>query len=200
MVRGESWVRPQRPSPQQLAAHAVELREPAPTGSCAGRSPGWMAPCHADRTPTVPPARSCIGVVDAVAGPATAALGSPASVPSVLPWRAAEVKVMVAEFSQSQVRAGSGRSRPALATRRWSSKGCGYGRVCSVAASGAPCFGLGFCSKSHYPSSEEHPLGLHGAVPKAVLRSNVGLNAHVSPSTPGSLDASGVHPQRSRSM
>ena len=26
------------------------------------------------------------------------------------------------------------------------------------------------------------------------------LNAHVSPSTPGSLDASGVHPQRSRSM
>ena len=46
----------------------------------------------------------------------------------------------------------AGRISPALATRRGRQRGCGYGRVCSVAASiGCSLFPGGFLFQNHYP-------------------------------------------------
>ena len=115
-----------------------------------------------------------IGVVDAVAACQRGSDQRQHLVPSVRPSRrAAEVKVMVDEFSQAQVPGEGGRQEQA---------GIGHqamvvkedadtvGFVLWQHLLGAPCFRAGFCSKTIIPDSQEHPLASSWAVPKAVIR------------------------------
>ena len=80
---------------------------------------------------------------------------------------------MVDEFSQAQVPGQGGRQEQG---RHWPpgdgrQRGCGYGRVCSVAASiGCSLFPGGFLFQNHYPRFRGAPSSFFRAVPKAVLR------------------------------
>ena len=119
---------------QQLAAHAVELTDVAPAEAAqegAQSLPSrWRGLEGALSRETQgagrPPGAQRIRVVDAVAARQRGSRPASESLSPVIgpPRRAAEVEVTVDEFPQdpgAEARV-AGRSRPALATRRWSSK------------------------------------------------------------------------------
>ena len=102
---------------------------PPPEAAQEGAQGGWRLDHAAENTVPVPPARSALrdGVVDEVAARQAEVQDQRQQfVPRVRPPRgAAEVEVMADEFPQAQVKpvqGCAGRSRPALATRRRSSK------------------------------------------------------------------------------
>ena len=172
MVRGESpGPAPAAHARAQLAAHPVELTDmPPPEAAQEGAQGGWRLD-HAAENTDRPTSTQRISVVDEVAARQR---GSERQqfVPRVRPPRcAAEVEVMVDEFPQAQVLCKGGPSRPALATRRWSSKTTHtVGRVLWQHLLGAPCFRAAFCFKTILPDSEEHPLASSRTVPKVVFR------------------------------
>ena len=193
MVRGRvAGSGPSGPGPgQQLAAHAGRV-----DGSCPGHrklrrkvpTGGWRLdhaslehrPSHRARSESA----SSITV-------AACQRGSDQRqhlVPSVRPSRrSAEVKVMVDEFPQAQVPGGrvAGRSR----NRHWPpgegrQRGCGYGRVCSVAASiGCSLFPGWFLFQNHYPRCRGAPDGFFKDCPQGSPSVDSGL-AQAGPSFP----------------
>ena len=119
---------PGLPGPgQQLAAHPVELTDVAPSGSCAGRWPGWMAPLTVPpRVQASPPGAQHIGVLSMQSPPAraeaTSVIGScrPRSpAPGHRPGRGAAGRVRAGRDAGPGWPEGAS---PALATRRRSSK------------------------------------------------------------------------------
>ena len=116
MVRGESpGPAPACPGPgQQLAAHPVELTDMAPPEAAQeGTQGGWRLDRAAQGAAPSPGAQH-IGVVNAVAPSQRGGHQRHHLVPRVRPSRrAAEVKVMVDEFSQAQVPGEGGRHEQA---------------------------------------------------------------------------------------
>ena len=162
---------PSGPGPgQQLAAHAVELTDMPPPEAAQERPQGGRRFDHAAWNTDRPTSAQRIGVVDAVAASQRGSDQRQHLVPSVRPSRrAAEVKVMVDEFPQAQV---PGEGGPAGAGRHWPpgdgrQRGCGYGRVCSVAASiGCSLFPGGFLFQNHYPRFRGAPSGFFKGCPQ----------------------------------
>ena len=117
---------PSGPGPgQQTGGSRGRVDGHAPTGSCAGRSPGVDGALTTQpRTPTVPPARSA-SASSMQSPPASAEATSVSICPQCSPVPA----LRRGQGDGRRVPAGpgagarvAGRSRPALATRRWSSK------------------------------------------------------------------------------
>ena len=117
---------PSGPGPgQQLAAHAVELTEmPRPEAAQEGPQGGWRLD-HAAWNTDRPTSAQRIGVVDAVAAYQRGSDQRQHLVPSVRPVPALRRGQgdgrRVPRRPRCRTRV-AGRSRPALATRRWSSK------------------------------------------------------------------------------
>ena len=166
--------RPQRPRPGPTTGGSRgRVDGHAPTGSCAGRSPGWMdALTTQPRTPTVHQ-RAAHRRRRAVAACQRGSDQCQHLVPSVRPSRrSAEVKVMVDEFPQARCRGQGGRQdRPALPPGDGRQRGCGYGRVCSVAASiGCSLFPGWFLFQNYYSRFRGAPAGFFKDCPQGRLR------------------------------
>ena len=176
--------RPSGPGPgQQLAAHPVELTDVAPPEAAQeGAQGGWRLD-RAAQGAGRPPSAQHIGVVDAVAPSQRGSDQRQHLVPSVRPSRrSAEVKVMVDEFPAGP---GAGLGWPAGAGRHWPpgdgrQRGCGYGRVCSVAASiGCSLFPGGFLFQNHYPRFRGAPAGFFKGCPQGRPSVDSGLSCIV---------------------
>ena len=156
--RGESpGPAPAAQARQQLAAHAVELTDMPPPEAAQER------PQRLDQQPRTRPCAQRIGVVESP----PASRKRPASAcPQCSPVPARRR----GQGDGQRVPAGpgrarvAGRSRPALATRRWSQRGCGYGRDCS----GIYCslFHGRVLFQNHYPRFRGAPNSFFKGCPK----------------------------------
>ena len=121
MVESRSMVKGASPGPApaaQARAGSSRLTRSSwphgPTGSCAGRCPGWMALLPCRQGAGRPPGAQRIGVVDAVAARQRRRNQGHHLVAGVgPPRRAAEIEVMVYAFPQTQVMGEGGRQEQA---------------------------------------------------------------------------------------
>ena len=151
MVRGECRVRPQRPRPGPTTGGSRvrtcphrKLRRKVPRVDGALTTQPEHRPSHqraAHRR------RRCSRRLPARKRPASASCPQCSPVPALRRGQG-DGRRVPAGRCRARV---AGRSRPALATRRGRQRGCGYGRVCSVAASiGCSLFPGGFLFQNHY--------------------------------------------------
>ena len=157
-----------------LAAHPVQLADVAPPEAAQeGPQGGWRLDCAADGA-SCPAGTQYVGVVNAVAARQRGSDQHQQLVPRVgalAPRRGRGDGRRVPAGLGAWARV-AGRSRPALATKRWSSKAM---RIRSGLLRASiywvlPVSGWFFCSKTIIPDSEEHPLASSRAVPKALPR------------------------------